>query len=105
MLHCIDRLQTEVSKGEAAFRSDSTVQDAIFMNLTVLGEASKRLSEMSRSLEPDVPWREMARLRDVIIHQYDRVDINEIWDIVRLDVIPLHTAIKGLFETLDQTSE
>lgn len=66
------------------------------MHLAVIGEAVKALSETTKACAADVPWKEIARLRDIIVHRYHRVDIDEIWDIVRLDVLPLKTRIEAL---------
>ena len=47
--------------------------------LEILGEATKRLSPEFRRLHPDLPWRAMAGMRDVLIHAYDQVDLEEVW--------------------------
>jgi uncharacterized protein with HEPN domain len=47
--------------------------------LEIIGEATKRLSDSCRQQHPLIPWREMAGMRDVLIHAYDRVDLEEVW--------------------------
>jgi len=47
--------------------------------LEILGEATKRLSPEFRHLHPDLPWRAMAGMRDVLIYVYDQVDSEEVW--------------------------
>jgi uncharacterized protein with HEPN domain len=47
--------------------------------LEILGEATKRLSPEFRCLHPGLPWRAMAGMRDVLIHAYDQVDLQEVW--------------------------
>ena len=61
------------------FLKDSHWQDAIIRQLEVVGEATKRLSDELRFQYPDVPWRRMAGLRDVLIHDYMGVDIEAVW--------------------------
>ena len=55
------------------------LQDALIRCLEVLGEAVKRLSPELRDQHRDLPWRGMAGMRDLLIHAYDRVDLEEVW--------------------------
>jgi uncharacterized protein with HEPN domain len=55
------------------------LQDAIIRCLEVAGEASKRVSLGTRKLHPEVPWRAMAGMRDILIHAYDQVDLEGVW--------------------------
>lgn len=55
------------------------LQDAIIRCLEVAGEASKRVSLGTRKLHPEVPWRAMAGMREILIHAYDQVDLEEVW--------------------------
>ena len=61
----------------------SYLQDALIRCLEVIGEATKRLSPNFRDGHPDVPWRAMAGMRDLLIHAYDRVDLEEVWEAYR----------------------
>lgn len=60
----------------ADFRNDVKTQDAVIRNLEIIGEAAKNLSSTLRSLYPDVPWSQMARLRDRLIHHYSGVNLD-----------------------------
>lgn len=55
------------------------LQDAVIRCLEVLGEATKRLSREIREQNPQLPWRAMAGMRDVLIHAYDQIDLEEVW--------------------------
>jgi hypothetical protein len=55
------------------------LQDALIRCIEVLGEAVKRLSAELREQNSDLPWRGMAGMRDLLIHAYDRVDLDEVW--------------------------
>ena len=55
------------------------LQDAVIRCLEVLGEATKRLSREIREQNPKLPWRAMAGMRDVLIHAYDQIDLEEVW--------------------------
>ncbi|MGK7894683.1 MAG: DUF86 domain-containing protein [Xenococcus sp. (in: cyanobacteria)] len=56
---------------------------AILYQITIIGEATKRLSESFRQQHPEIPWRQMAGMRDVIIHKYDQLDFDIVWDVVQ----------------------
>lgn len=72
---------------EAFVRDERTV-DAVVRNLEVIGEAVKQLPMELRDQNPQVPWKRIAGLRDVLIHQYYGVDFEILWDIVR-NLVPL----------------
>lgn len=56
------------------FDDDEKTRDAVAMRLMVIGEATKRLSMSFRESWPHVPWRRMAGMRDVLVHNYDQTD-------------------------------
>jgi len=76
-------------------------RDAILHNLLTIGEAVKGLSEEVRSSATDIPWRQIAGLRDVIAHEYFRIDIVEIRKIVTRDLAPLSVAVSALLHRED----
>lgn len=55
------------------------LQDSVIRCLEVLGEATKRLSSEIRIEHTEIPWRAMAGMRDVLIHAYDQIDLEEVW--------------------------
>ena len=59
------------------------MQDALIRCLEVMGEAVKRISPELREQHSDLPWRGMAGMRDLLIHAYDRVDLDEVWQAYR----------------------
>lgn len=81
---------------EAAFLSDAKTQSAVLHQLLVLGEAAKRLSQGFRSGHPEIPWKNIAGMRDRLIHRYDDVDLQQVWRTVTLDIPSLIEAIVPL---------
>lgn len=59
---------------ESSFMASSRDQDAILRQLTIVGEAAKRVSEEFRTSHPEVPWRRVAGFRDVVVHDYFKVE-------------------------------
>jgi len=70
----------------SAFLADAKTQAAILHEIQVIGEATKRLSNPFRDSHPTVPWRDIASMRDKLIHEYDVVDLDAVWQVVDLDV-------------------
>lgn len=71
-------------------------RDAVLYNLVIVGEAAKALSDESRALRPEIAWRQIGGLRDLIAHEYFRIDMDEIERIVDQDLGPLAAAVAAL---------
>jgi uncharacterized protein with HEPN domain len=78
------------------FRDDSLMQDAILRNLQIIGEAAQRISPELKSRHPQIPWAPMAGMRNRLVHEYFRLDLERIWQTVREDVPVLMTSIEPL---------
>lgn len=82
------------------FRSDKMAVNAVLRSLEVIGEATKNVPEEVRIRRPDVPWRNMARMRDRVAHGYFDVDYTRVWEAVK-EVIPVvRPAIESLLAEL-----
>ena len=78
------------------------IQDGVFRNLEVIGEAVKNLPDDIKKDYPEVEWRKIAGLRDILIHAYFGVDLEVIWDIVKNKVPELK---ERFFQTYDLTNK
>jgi uncharacterized protein with HEPN domain len=83
------------------FREDLKTQAAVMHRLMVIGEAAKRLSPEFRDAHPDQPWAQIAGMRDRLIHGYDKVRIDVVWQVVENDLGSLLGGIEPLVP--DQT--
>jgi uncharacterized protein with HEPN domain len=83
-----------------AVLSDEMRLDAILLNLHVIGEAVKKLPADLREKHPEIPWREIAGLRDFIAHAYFALDLDIVWDAVRKDVPELLHKVTRILENL-----
>jgi len=78
------------------FAAEPKTRDAVIRNLEVIGEAVKKIPKEIRSRAPDVEWKRMAGLRDVLIHEYFRIDQEIVWDLVQNKLPILEEQIKLL---------
>lgn len=72
------------------------LHDALLFQFVVIGEAVKNLAPETRESEPDIPWADIAGLRDLIAHECFRIEIDRVLAIVERDLSPLEQAIERL---------
>lgn len=89
-----DRRNREYST--ATDRSERLRRDAILYNLVIVGEAVKRLDAATTGTRPEIPWRNIAGLRDLLTHAYFRIEWGEIEKILKRDLGPLDVAVHDL---------
>jgi uncharacterized protein with HEPN domain len=95
----IQRIEAFTAGGRDQFFADVMVQDAVIRNLEVIGEAVKGLSEALRSANPDVPWKQIAGMRDVLIHHYFGVKLETVWQVVIEHLPPLRERVVKLLSS------
>lgn len=93
MRECIDRVREYTAGDRVRFETSRLVQDAVIRNLQTLTESSQRLSDSIKATEPQVPWRELAGFRNVIVHAYLGMDLGAVWLVVEQDLPPLVAAL------------
>lgn len=86
---------TSASETSAA-KEDPLLHDALLFQFVVIGEATKNLSQETRESASKIPWADIAGLRDLIAHEYFRIDIHRVLEIVERDLPPLEHAIDRL---------
>ena len=86
-----------------AYRADPMLADAVERNLERISEASRHIPEELQRLRPEIPWRQVADIGNVLRHGYDRVSDLRVWQVVTDDLPPLARAVSALIEQLGST--
>ena len=99
--HCIDKIEQYIGKlSYEKFTKNSLVVDALIRNLEVIGEASRNVPEEIMQHYPDVPWKSMIGLRNLLIHEYFGVDLEIVWEIIKNDLPKTKPLISHVLEKL-----
>ncbi|MCK9441950.1 MAG: DUF86 domain-containing protein [Methanothrix sp.] len=93
---CIQRIESYSAEGKVAFLASNMMQDAIIRNFEIIGEATKHLSPELRQSHPEIQWRGLAGFRDVLIHNYMGVDLDEIWNIIENELPQIKSSLKAV---------
>jgi len=101
ILECLRRIEENTSGGYEAFMGSHTLQDAVLRNLQTMAEATQRLSEGAKAARPAVQWRAISGFRNVLVHNYLGIDLEQIWSIVQRDVPALRAALEPPVTSVD----
>lgn len=97
ILQSIDFILDYISdKDQDSFSVDNRTQDAVVRQLEIIGEATKRISMEFRNKNPQVPWSEMAGMRDILIHDYIDVDLEIVWKTASESILELKDLLENL---------
>lgn len=100
ILESIQRIEEYVSDiNESDFYKNYQVQDAVLRRLEIMGEAVKNIPEDVRENYPDIPWRKIAGLRDVLIHAYSGVNVKRVWKIIKDNLPELKNRITAIIQS------
>jgi uncharacterized protein with HEPN domain len=98
--HILDSIRkiNEFSDGLSLkdFKANELVQDAIIRNIEIIGEASKKISTDTKQTYYKIPWKEIAGMRDKLIHDYLGVDVTVVWKTIKEDIPTLERLISKI---------
>jgi uncharacterized protein with HEPN domain len=100
IVQALERVEEIGRRGREAFLGDWLLQDAAIRNFEIVGEAAKRVSPVLQAGHPEIPWSDLAGFRDVLIHQYFRVDLVIVWALVEQRVPALRGEVARLLAGL-----
>ena len=98
ILESIIKIETYTNSGKDEFMTSGIIQDAVIRNLEIIGEATKRVSQGLKEQTNEIPWRQMAGLRDVLIHDYMGISLKIVWNVVQNELPQLKIKIMELLD-------
>ncbi len=93
MLERCRRITRFIAPGKEVFLESEALQDAVIRNVEVIGEAAKRVSAATRARLPQLDWRAICGMRDVLIHDYIGVDLDEVWNVALAHIPELQAVL------------
>lgn len=84
------------------FYNDEMLQEAVMRKIEIIGEATNRISDDLKNLYPDLPWKKMKAIRNILIHMYDELDLDIVWDTAVNDIPIVKNRIKEIIELVDE---
>ena len=97
---CMARIEQYTAAGHSTFMASTLVQDAVIRNLQTLGQSALKLSDALKSAHPEVDWKSIVGLRNVLVHDYLGVNVSRIWEIVEQDLPDLKAKVTILQASL-----
>lgn len=76
------------------FKSNSMIRFASIKQIEIIGEAARYITDDTRNKFPDIEWKQIAGLRDILVHEYFGIDADLIWQIVKVDIPELRDKLK-----------
>ncbi len=97
ILDSIAAIQTyTIGMDYSTFIQDRRTIDAVLRNITVIGEAASQVPESVQTASPEVPWREMRDMRNVVVHEYFGINRQILWDTIQTNLPPLIPQLQAL---------
>ncbi len=97
---CIKRIEEYTLQGRKEFLASTLLQDGVLRNLQTMAESTQRLSAELKSRNPQTDWRKIAGFRNVIVHDYLGLNIEEVWDVVQREIPELKSQIDAMTKNM-----
>ncbi len=102
ILEAIAGIDRYAARGRDAFEKEELIQVWVVHQLQIMGEAAAQLGRDFRAAHPEVPWAQIVAMRNVLVHEYFGVDLNELWNVVQGDLKAIQGQVERLLSELEQ---
>ena len=96
----IERILRYSDQGKQEFERSELLQTWVVHNLQIVGEAVRRLSDSLKERHAEVPWRKIVAMRNILVHDYFAVDVDEVWTVVECDLPALKIKIDSILKSV-----
>lgn len=90
-------------RSRADLETDDMLTDAVIRQISIVGEAAKKVSDETRNRLPEIPWREVTGMRDRLVHAYFDVNLKILWDTIEIDLPNLQQMLDSALRQLDSS--
>jgi uncharacterized protein with HEPN domain len=101
ILEAIEKIERYVSRGKKAFDSEELLQIWMIHHLQTVGEAASKLDRNLQDNYPEIPWAQIIAMRNILIHDYFAVGLDEVWVAAERDVPRLKEGILAILDKID----
>ena len=96
ILECIEKIEKYAARGRDAFEREELLQTWMVHHIQIIGEAARQLSGSFRESHPEIPWPKIIGMRNILVHDYFGIDLNEVWSAVESDIPELKEKVGAL---------
>lgn len=103
ILDSIAAIKTYVKRASLpSFKKNRMMVDAVLRNIEIIGEAARNIPPAVRNIHPDIPWKRIIGLRNIVIHQYANVDLETIWKIIKVNLPEVEPGLREITSGMEE---
>ena len=101
ILEAIERIEKYTAQGREAFEVNELIQTWVVHHIQIIGEATRKLSQDLRIHYSEVPWTQIMAMRNILVHDYFRIDLDEVWLVIEGDIPVLKERVEFILKELE----
>jgi uncharacterized protein with HEPN domain len=98
ILEAIQRIERYANVDRSKFDKDDLIQTWMLYHIQIIGEAAAKVSPETQSANPEIPWKRIVAMRNVLVHDYFGIDLDEVWNTIQKDIPSLKSQIEKLLD-------
>jgi uncharacterized protein with HEPN domain len=100
ILEAIEKIRSRVPMEKREFMRDELIQVWCVHHIQIIGEAASKISDYLRNQHTQIPWQDIIAMRNIMVHQYFGIDLQEIWNTVNIDLTLLENQVKEIMNQM-----